>query len=107
MVFVRRRPLLRAAVVGGGAFMAGRAMGKHSAQPSAATAPGAGAGARAEAGAGTGAGAGAPEPAREVPAQAQPGDSMLEQLSKLNALHTSGALTDDEFAAAKARLLAG
>ena len=30
---------------------------------------------------------------------------MADQLSQLAALHSQGALTDDEFAAAKARLL--
>ena len=32
---------------------------------------------------------------------------MADQLSQLAALHDQGALTDDEFAAAKAKLLGG
>lgn len=35
----------------------------------------------------------------------QPGASLAEQMAQLTALRESGALTDDEFAAAKARLL--
>jgi hypothetical protein len=34
-------------------------------------------------------------------------DIKLEQLTKLSDLHVSGALTDQEFVAAKAKLLAG
>lgn len=40
------------------------------------------------------------------PAQAQSAGGLAEQIEKLNALRSSGALTDEEFAAAKARLLA-
>ena len=36
---------------------------------------------------------------------AAPEDDMLAQLQKLGELHTSGVLTDDEFAAQKAKLL--
>jgi hypothetical protein len=95
MVFMRRRPLLRAAVVGGGAY----AMGKRSAQRAAEQdqyadqqaqyaeqqAPG-------------------PPAAPQAPAGAA-GPSMLDQLNQLTALHQQGALTDDEFATAKAKLL--
>jgi Short C-terminal domain len=44
-------------------------------------------------------------PDREASAGATP--SMTDQLSQLATLHEQGALTDDEFAAAKARLLGG
>lgn len=46
----------------------------------------------------------APEP---TPAATPPaaGDELLERLERLTALHTTGALTDEEFTAAKARLL--
>jgi hypothetical protein len=43
-----------------------------------------------------------PEPA---PAAASGEDDMLAQLEKLGKLHDSGVLTDDEFAAQKAKLL--
>lgn len=112
--FVRRRPLLRTAALGGGAYMAGRSAARRSAEqaqresdqnarisdleqakqqppvpqqgtPTAPTAP-------------TTAGAPAAAPA-------DAGGSMLDQLSKLAALHQQGALTDAEFSAAKAKLL--
>jgi hypothetical protein len=96
-MFRRRRPLLRAAVVGGGAYMAGKSHARHSMerqqyeeeqdsrigdleqQQQAAPAP--------------------PAPA---PAQPSP---MASQLNELAALHKQGVLTDDEFAAAKAKLI--
>ena len=97
-MFRRRRPLLRAAVVGGGAYMAGKSHARHSmerqqyedeqdsrisdveqqqqAAPQQAPAP--------------------------APAQSSP---MIDQLNQLAALHQQGVLTDDEFAAAKAKLI--
>jgi hypothetical protein len=39
-------------------------------------------------------------------AAAAPGADATSQLERLAELHTSGALTDDEFSAAKARILA-
>ena len=95
MPLFRRRPLLRAAAVGGGAY----AMGKHTAraqeereqsaydqgyQQSAATAP--------------------------APAPAAPGASGItsedtQRLQELGRLHEQGVLTDEEFAAQKARIL--
>jgi Short C-terminal domain len=100
-MFVRRRPLLRAAVVGGGAYMAGKNVARRSAeresleeeqnerisdleQQQAQQAP-------------------------DQEAQQAPGLSasspMIDQLNQLASLHQQGALTDDEFAAAKARLI--
>ena len=96
MPFMRRRPLLRAAAVGGGAYMAGKARARRQAdqeyqdsaqdqrigdleQQNAAPAPAA------------------------VPAQAGP--SMTDQLKQLGDLRNQGVLSDDEFAAAKAKLL--
>jgi hypothetical protein len=100
-MFVRRRPLLRAAAVGGGAYMMGRSTARRQAEqsqregeqnqriadleqqsyqpppPSADPAPSA------------------------APAQPSP---MLDQLNQLAALHQQGVLTDDEFTAAKAKL---
>ncbi|WP_067690895.1 SHOCT domain-containing protein [Nocardia jejuensis] len=48
-----------------------------------------------------------PYPAAPVPAAAPPGggDDLVSRLEKLGSLHTSGALSDAEFAAAKAQLL--
>ena len=43
-----------------------------------------------------------PPPQQAPPAQ---GPSMLDQLNQLNELRQQGALTDEEFAAAKAKLL--
>jgi hypothetical protein len=93
---VRRRPLLRAAVVGGTAYAAGRRNAQaqsaedyqdqrlssleyqqQSAQPMQA----------------------------QAPQDAGTESSMLDQLGQLNTLHKQGALTDEEFAAAKAKLL--
>jgi hypothetical protein len=48
--------------------------------------------------------AGASGAATEAPAQAE---SMVAALERLQYLHRSGSLTDDEFAAAKARIIAG
>lgn len=100
-MLVRRRPLLRAAVVGGGAYVAGKKAAQRSAQQAEQDAeqqerltklererqqaPAPGDGGRASA---TGA-----------------GPSTADQLAQLSALHEHGALTDGEFAAAKARLL--
>jgi len=46
----------------------------------------------------------APEPQQYAPAPAEEDDSTA-QLQKLAALHTQGVLTDEEFAAAKAKIL--
>jgi hypothetical protein len=91
MPFRRRRPLLRAAVIGGGAYAVGRSSANRSAeqaqQDSSQQPP--------------------QVPQQAPPPAAQPaGDSMLDQLNKLTALHGQGALTDAEFSAAKAKLLA-
>jgi hypothetical protein len=93
-MIMRRRPLLRAAAVGGTAYVAGRHVANRRAaeddqnarlddleqQPPAPPAA-------------------APAP---VPAA---GPSLLDQLTQLDALHQQGALTDNEFTAAKAKLL--
>ena len=41
------------------------------------------------------------------PPEPAAGPSLLDQLNQLDALHQSGALTDNEFTAAKAKLLGG
>lgn len=95
MPFARRRPLLRAAVVGGGAYAVGRRSANRAAQQTQQTQQ-----AQQE----------QAQQAPQVPQQASPpdqpaGDAMLDQLSKLTALHEQGALTDAEFSTAKAKLL--
>jgi Short C-terminal domain len=96
---VRRRPLLRAAAVGG-TFAAGRAMGRRAAdQASAADYPD-------QRSADT-EGQGQPQMQAGQPAQGTgtaPG-SAADQLGQLAELHQQGALTDEEFAAAKAKVL--
>jgi Short C-terminal domain len=101
----RRRPLLRAAAVGGGAYMAGKHNANRQAEqaqyqqeqddrisnleaqqqpPSYQQAP--------------------PAPA-PPPAPAAAPSPMIDQLNQLATLHQQGILSDDEFAAAKAKLL--
>jgi hypothetical protein len=99
-MFRRRRPLLRAAVVGGGAYVAGKSMGRRSEQQG-----------QAEADQDDRIGAleqqqqyAPPAPAPQAPAAAAP-SPLIDQLNQLAALHQQGALTDTEFAAAKAKLL--
>jgi hypothetical protein len=113
---MRRRPLLRAAAVGGAAYYAGKRGAQHSqaeagqdqrlndleqqqqyAEPAQAPPP-------AYAPAAAPAYAAQPQPAPA--AQAAPSD-IATQLEQLAALRQQGALTDEEFSAAKARLLAG
>lgn len=48
----------------------------------------------------------APAPAAAAPAPAGGGDDLMAKLSQLAQLHAQGILSDDEFAAAKAKLLA-
>jgi Short C-terminal domain len=93
----RRRPLLRAAAVGGGAYMAGKARQRHQAESD-------------QQEAGQDARISDLESSQEAPppaeAAGQPATaSVSDQLAQLTELHNQGALTDDEFAAAKARLL--
>jgi hypothetical protein len=90
-MFMRRRPLLRAAVVGGGAYLAGKKSGQRQAdqgyqgnQNYQEAQPAAG----------------------QQAASASPGTASIpDQLNKLTALHEQGALSDTEFASAKAKLL--
>ncbi|MGO8873667.1 MAG: SHOCT domain-containing protein [Acidimicrobiales bacterium] len=97
MPFVRRRPLLRAAAVGGVAYMGAKAGTNKAMQSQQAQQ-----GAPAEAAA-----APTAPPAPAAPAAAAPaGDDTISRLQELANLHASGVLTDDEFAAAKAKVLA-
>jgi len=95
---MRRRPLLRAAAVGGGAYMAGkrRAQAQAGQQDQDAAQDQRLSDLEAQQAA--------------VPAPRDSGDqpaapSMTDQLNQLADLHQQGVLTDDEFAAAKAKLL--
>jgi len=95
MPYMRRRPLLRTAVVGGGAYMAG----KHAANKQAEQAN--------------------QDAAQDqqisqlqqqqaaVPPPRASGPSMTDQLNQLADLRKQGVLSDDEFAAAKSKLLGG
>ncbi len=89
----RRRPLMRAAVVGGGAYMAGKHVANRQADQAAMEAD---QDARISDLEQQQAPAPAPAPA--------PSSPMIDQLNQLAALHQQGVLTDDEFAAAKAKL---
>jgi len=107
---MRRRPLMRAAVVGGGAYVAGRHMARKSDEQAAAEADQNQRLADLEAQQQPGQyqqpppqyQQPPPPPPQAAPAQ---GPSMIDQLNQLNDLRQQGALTDEEFAAAKAKLL--
>jgi hypothetical protein len=104
---VRRRPLLRAAAVGG-TFAAGRAVGRRANEREYADAS---QDQRISDLEGSQGGP-PPMPQADPAAQAQggasgAGSSVLDQLSQLTTLHEQGALSDDEFAAAKAKVLGG
>ena len=87
----RRRPLLRAVAVGGGAYMAG----KHAAHSQEA-----GPDEEPEA-------AAPPVDAADAPPDAGLGSDAMDRLAQLGQLHDQGVLTDDEFATQKAALLGG
>lgn len=93
MPFVRRRPLLRAAAVGGVAYMGARAGTNRAMQQ---------AGVQQTAG-DPGLPPSPPPPA--PPAATSDASDRIAQLQQLAQLHESGALTDQEFAREKARVL--
>jgi hypothetical protein len=107
---MRRRPLMRAAVVGGGAYAAGRHMARKSQEEQYAEAEQNQRLADLEAQQQQGQYA-QPQPQYQQPPPPPPpqapaqGSSMIDQLNQLNELRQQGALTDEEFAAAKAKLL--
>ncbi len=101
MMMRRRRPLMRGAMVAGGAY----AVGKRSANK---------ANAAAEATAEQDARISQLEAEQQAPQAAPPppppaaapaADDTMDKLEKLATMHGSGALTDEEYAAAKAKLL--
>ena len=119
-MFARRRPLLRAAVVGGGAYVAGKHMANKANDQAAYQAEQddrisqleqqqAQQGGYQQQGyqqqgyQDPQQGYGAPPP------QAAPagGPSVADQLQQIATLHQQGVLSDDEFAAAKAKILGG
>jgi len=115
----RRRPLMRAAVVGGGAYIAGKHVANRQAEEAQYAAD---QDARISALEQQQPGGQYDQPpqyqqpppqsqqpppqSQQPPASSQDASSsMVDQLNKLAELHQQGVLTDDEFAAAKAKLL--
>ena len=96
-MFRRRRPLLRAAVVGGGAYMAGKKVAQNSADRDQQEASQDDRISNLENQQGG--------PPAEDQAPDQGAASLSDQLKQLSELHESGALSDSEFAAAKKNLL--
>ncbi len=89
MPMMRRRPLLRAAAVGTVAYQGskrGAMAGQNQAAEAAPPPP-------------------PPSYSAAPPPPAPPVDPTVEKISQLAELHASGALTDEEFAAAKAQAL--
>ncbi len=101
-MFMRRRPLLRAAAVGGGAYLAGKHVARQQTEQEYLDSD---QDARISTLEQQQTAAQAPAPPPPAPAAGTAGPSLAEQLSQLNELHQQGALTDEEFAAAKAGLL--
>jgi hypothetical protein len=87
---MRRRPLLRAAAIGGGAY----AIGKHSANKQAEQQQQA-----------YDEGASSTAPPAAAPASSGITQQDTERLAELGRLHDSGVLTDEEFAQQKSRIL--
>jgi Short C-terminal domain len=92
---VRRRPLMRAAAIGG-TYAVGRSMGRRAEQQSDAEADQDQRLSAVEA-------QQAQQPQQAAPAPAGP--SVMDQLTQLTTLHQQGSLSDEEFAAAKAKIL--
>jgi hypothetical protein len=97
---MRRRPLLRAAAVGGGAYMAGKQRARSQEQD-----------ARQDdqiyALEGQAAAPAAAPPAPAAPASAGPSRDAIERLTQLATLRDQGILTDEEFTRQKTLLLDG
>jgi len=100
-MFMRRRPLLRAAVVGGGAYVAGKRNAQRSAEQAQQEAYQDARISDLESSRPARAASPAVPPARAAP------QSMTDQLAQLSRLHEQGALTDAEFVAAKSQLIGG
>jgi hypothetical protein len=94
MPMMRRRPLLRAAALGTVAYQGskrGAMAGQNEAAQQAAPPPPPA--------------YSPPSPPAPAPSAPVPVDPTVEKISQLAQLHASGALTDEEFAAAKAQAL--
>jgi Short C-terminal domain len=107
-MFVRRRPLLRAAVVGGGAYVAGKHMANKANDQAAYEASQDDRISQLEQQ------QQGPPPdqygqQQQAPPPAAPagGSSVADQLQQIAGLHQQGVLSDDEFATAKAKILGG
>jgi Short C-terminal domain len=104
----RRRPLMRAAVVGGGAYMAGkhvaRGQEKAAQQETEQNQRISDLEAQQNQQAPPDQYQQAPPPPPPPPAAPPASSPMIDQLNQLAALHQQGVLTDDEFSAAKAKL---
>ena len=112
-MFRRRRPLMRAAVVGGGAYVAGKHMANKANDQAAYEASQDDRISQLEQQQGP-----PPDqygqqqqqyapPPQQAPPPAAPagGPSVADQLQQIAGLHQQGVLSDDEFAAAKAKIL--
>ena len=99
-MFRRRRPLMRAAVVGGGAYLAGKHVANRQADDAQMEADQDQRISQLEQGQQDS----APPPQDQQPSDAPQTSSMIDQLNQLADLHQKGILTDGEFAAAKAKL---
>ena len=97
-MFRRRRPLMRAAVVGGGAYVAGRSMGRRAEQNQQAE------GEQDQRISDLEQQQQAPPATQEQGPDAAATSPMIDQLNQLATLHQQGILTDDEFTPAKAKL---
>ncbi len=98
-MFGRRRPLLRAAAVGGGAYLAGKHVANRRAEDAQMEADQEERISQLE----QQQNQAPPSQPRQAPAAPQ-SSSMIDQLNQLADLHQKGVLTDDEFAAAKAKV---
>ncbi|MGH3399243.1 MAG: SHOCT domain-containing protein [Streptosporangiaceae bacterium] len=97
-MIMRRRPLLRAAAVGGSAYLVGKRAGQRNADQQETES--------AQAGGASGQGSQGGQAQQPAPAAASgAAASIPDQLNRLSALHDQGALTDAEFASAKSKLL--
>ena len=102
-MFRRRRPLLRAAVVGGGAYVAGKKVAQHSAEQSAQESGQDDRISGLEQQQGSTQQGGGPQD--RAPQAGQADTPVSEQLKQLTTLHENGSLDDAEFSAAKRKLL--
>lgn len=116
-MFARRRPLLRAAVVGGGAYVAGKHMANKANDQAAYEASQDDRISQLEQQQQYQQGPPPDQygqqqqyaPPQQAPPPAAPagGSSVADQLQQIATLHQQGVLNDDEFAAAKAKILGG